>query len=453
VCKKIFGTNHPARSDPRAPSPPRNLHSPQPNKTNVATTITMPSIYDDSGDALRKSDNNNNGTNDDAGGVDYGGDDRSKVCGIFCDAPRHDDASCAGGTNGPCFDNPILNPLCHATLSSVDQITCGGVQGLTNAGGGGLPHDRDDGPLEKLFRFRPSYVMGDYFTRVGSGGSMMQRHKDEGGMETTTTTTESTRMKERRGGGGKATAALLRRTYPLSSYNGEAAAPMGPTKCEYCAAESTMECTSNLPREYNALFMGSTTTTTTTTTTICKNISSTTRVCHRPKLFFLKKRPPFATMDGWNPITEYRINLFEPPTTMEGMDRGWGEVRGHLGDKSSNNTNYNNTAAGGGDFSNGNYGNIGTASAAAAAAAAAADAAIDKEGGRGGSSKSTIETASTVRAGYSTNSINDNSEGGGGGGGGNGGGSGRTMSSSPVQWAWSRLMGGALTPKSSKDFL
>jgi hypothetical protein len=298
--------------------------------------------------------------------------------------------------------------------------------------------------------------MGDYFTRVGSGGSMMQQHKDEGGMEdgrhpATTTTTESMRMKEQRGGGGKATAALLRRTYPLSSYNnGEAAAPMGPTKCEYCAAESTMECTSNLPREYNALFMGTTTTpttTTTTTTTMCKNSSTTTantRVCHRPKLFFLKKRPPFATMDGWNPITEYRINLFEPPTTMEGMDRGWGEVRGHLGDKSTNNANYNNTAAGGGDFGNGNYCNIGTA-------AAVADASIDKEGGRGGSSKSTIETASTVRAGYSTNSINDNSEGGGGGG--NGGGSGRTMSSSPVQWAWSRLTGGALTPKSSKDLI
>lgn len=214
--------------------------------------------------------------------------------------------------------------------------------------------------------------------------------------------------------------------------------------------------TSNLPREYNSLFMG---TTTTTKTTICKNIRSSTtttntRVCHRPKLFFLKKRPPFATMDGWNPITEYRINLFEPPTTMEGMDRGWGEVRGHLGDNSSNNTNYNNTAPGGGDFGNGNYSNIGTA-----AAAAAADATIDNEGGRGGSSsKSTIETASTVRAGnkisvvtYSTNSINDNSEGGGGGG--NGGGSGRTMSSSPVQWAWSRLTGGALTPKSSKDLI
>ena len=113
--------------------------------------------------------------------------------------------------------------------------------------------------------------------------------------------------------------------------------------------------TSNLPREYNSLFMG---TTTTTKTTICKNIRSSTtttntRVCHRPKLFFLKKRPPFATMDGWNPITEYRINLFEPPTTMEGMDRGWGEVRGHLGDNSSNNTNYNNTAPGGGDFGNG----------------------------------------------------------------------------------------------------
>lgn len=127
-----------------------------------------------------------------------------------------------GGDEWLCFDNPIL-PLCQATLSSVDQITCGSVQSMTTAGG--LPYDHD-GPLEKLFRFRPSNVMGYYFTRVGSGGSMMHRHKDEGGMEdgrltTTTTTPESMRMKEQRGGGGgKATAAaLLRRTYPISSYN------------------------------------------------------------------------------------------------------------------------------------------------------------------------------------------------------------------------------------------
>ena len=48
--------------------------------------------------------------------------------------------------NGLCFDNPIL-PLCQATLSSVDQITCGSVQSMTTAGG--LPYDHD-GPLEKL---------------------------------------------------------------------------------------------------------------------------------------------------------------------------------------------------------------------------------------------------------------------------------------------------------------
>ena len=53
--------------------------------------------------------------------------------------------------------------------------------------------------------------------------------------------------------------------------------------------------------------------------------------CPRPKLFFLKKRPPFSTPDGWNPKTEYRNNLFEPPSSVEGMGRGWGEVRGHVG--------------------------------------------------------------------------------------------------------------------------
>jgi hypothetical protein len=288
-----------------------------------------------------------------------------------------------------------------------------------------------------------------------------QQHKDEREREDNGRHPRSMRINER---GGKA-AALLKRTYPLS-YNGEA--PIGPTKCEYCAAESTTECTSNLPEEYNALFMG--TTTATAATAICKNItpatttsssSSTPRpamtVCHRPKLFFLKKRPPFATMDGWNPVTEYRINLFEPPTTMEGMDRGWGEVRGHLGDKTSSNSNNNNSSTtsagggGGGDFGYGNYGNNNNNNNNNNMNM---NATIDKEGGRGGESKSTIETASTVRAGNrisvvtnSTNNIHDdNSEGKGGGNGDNG----RTMSSSPVQWAWSGLMG-ILTPKSSKE--
>ena len=408
----------------------------------------MPSIYDDSGGdtPLRNSTNNSGGDGGGGGGLndddENAGDINSKVCGI-CDTGPHNP--------GLCFD-PIT-PFCQATLSSVDQITCGGVQSMT-AGGLPSPHGHTDGPLEKLFKFRPSsyVVMSDYFTRGGSGGSDMQQqqHKDEREREDNGRHPRSMRINER---GGKA-AALLKRTYPLS-YNGEA--PIGPTKCEYCAAESTLECTSNLPEEYNALFMG-----TATATAICKNItpattttssSSTPRpamtVCHRPKLFFLKKRPPFATMDGWNPVTEYRINLFEPPTTMEGMDRGWGEVRGHLGDKTSSNSNNNTstTSAGGGDFGYGSYGNNNNNNNNM-------NATIDKEGGRGGESKSTIETASTVRAGNrisvvtnSTNNIHDdNSEGKGGGNGDNG----RTMSSSPVQWAWSGLMG-ILTPKSSKE--
>lgn len=383
----------------------------------------MPSISGGVGD----------GINDDASGVD-GGD--SKVCGICDTEPLpsiHDQAGGGGGIgmiNG-CFDQP----LCQATLSSVDQITCGSVQSSMT-------------PLEKLFRFRPSN-MSDYFTRGGSGGSM-QQNKEEEDNNGRRQATELMRMKER---GGKA-----------ASYNGEAA-PIGPTKCEYCAAESTMKCTSNLPQEYNALFMGSTTTT--AATTICKGgvdlidknskygtsnaqVVAPVVVCHRPKLFFLKKRPPFATMDGWNPITEYRINLFEPPTTMEGMDRGWGEVRGHLGDKSSNNTNTTSSAAaGGGDFGYENNNNN--------TAADATDATFDKEGGMGGGSKSTIETSSMVHAGnktlviaINTNNIHDSSKGiEGGGSGGNGA---RSSSSSPLQWAWSGLMG-VLTPKSSKDVI
>ena len=63
--------------------------------------------------------------------------------------------------------------------------------------------------------------------------------------------------------------------------------------------------------------------------------------CPRPKLFFLKKRPPFALSDGWNPDTEYRTNLFEPPSSVEGMGRGKKEVRGHLGSGSGNNGTVN----------------------------------------------------------------------------------------------------------------
>ena len=87
-------------------------------------------------------------------------------------------------------------------------------------------------------------------------------------------------------------------------------------------------------------------------------------ICPRPQLFFLKKRPPFATPEGWDPVTEYRINLFEQPSSVEGMSRGWGEVRGHLGNNttgeggatsnigglnsSMNSRNYASSACGGG---------------------------------------------------------------------------------------------------------
>jgi hypothetical protein len=85
----------------------------------------------------------------------------------------------------------------------------------------------------------------------------------------------------------------------------------------------------------------STTTTTTSTNNDTKTTSSSNnnnnnnnnKTCHRPKLFFLKKRPPFASQSdpGWNTHTQHRTNLFEPPSSMEGVGRGYGEVRGQLG--------------------------------------------------------------------------------------------------------------------------
>ncbi|KAL7549448.1 hypothetical protein ACHAWF_012713, partial [Thalassiosira exigua] len=123
-----------------------------------------------------------------------------------------------------------------------------------------------------------------------------------------------------------------------SPYLYSPSAPVGPTSCEYCGRRDTSDCPSNLPQDFN----------------LDRSYNSGTsagpgggegkhkkyynadsnddgEMCPRPKLFFLKKRPPFATPDGWNPVTEYRSNLFEPPSSVEGMGRGWGEVRGHLG--------------------------------------------------------------------------------------------------------------------------
>jgi hypothetical protein len=44
----------------------------------------------------------------------------------------------------------------------------------------------------------------------------------------------------------------------------------------------------------------------------------------------LKKRPPFATPEGWNPKTGYRIQMYEPPSSLEGRRGAWGDIRGSL---------------------------------------------------------------------------------------------------------------------------
>ena len=158
-----------------------------------------------------------------------------------------------------------------------------------------------------------------------------------------------------------------------SPYLYSPSAPVGPTRCEYCGNQNTDDCKSNLPEVYLQFVKGGgngngangssgnannnpdscppcseACNATIANTTISSvdgsknnnnnNIPSKENVCPRPQLFFLKKRPPFATPDGWDPITEYRTNLFEAPTTIEGMGRGWGEVRGHLGGEGGNAT-------------------------------------------------------------------------------------------------------------------
>mmetsp|Transcript_4260 Transcript_4260/g.6236 ORF Transcript_4260/g.6236 Transcript_4260/m.6236 type:complete len:218 (-) Transcript_4260:187-840(-) len=49
---------------------------------------------------------------------------------------------------------------------------------------------------------------------------------------------------------------------------------MVPLACEYCGAETTADCKSD---------------------------------CERPKLFFRKQKPPFASQDGWCDKTEYKL--------------------------------------------------------------------------------------------------------------------------------------------------
>lgn len=53
---------------------------------------------------------------------------------------------------------------------------------------------------------------------------------------------------------------------------------VGPRSCEFCHAWSTLHCDID---------------------------------CERPKLFLLKRRPPFKNKVGWDPVTEYQLDLFD----------------------------------------------------------------------------------------------------------------------------------------------
>ena len=118
-------------------------------------------------------------------------------------------------------------------------------------------------------------------------------------------------------------------------------------------------------------------------------------ICPRPQLFFLKKRPPFATPEGWDPITEYRTNLFEPPSSVEGMGRGWGEVRGHLG---SNTTGEGGvTSTGGGLNSSMNSRNY--ASGGGSSVCGGADTEISFSSGGGGGGRRNINDATSNNKG------------------------------------------------------
>ena len=76
---------------------------------------------------------------------------------------------------------------------------------------------------------------------------------------------------------------------------------LGPGSCEYCGSDSTER---------------------------CQNDGS----CSRPRLYFLKKRPPFATdWDGWDRETEFRANPFERPPGQSRGDYYEGLGMGNLG--------------------------------------------------------------------------------------------------------------------------
>lgn len=123
-----------------------------------------------------------------------------------------------------------------------------------------------------------------------------------------------------------------------SPYIYSSSAPIGPASCEYCGKKNTEECESNLPLDCYSNHKKPTELSNNTVNdnededSISMKTPQSTTPCPRPKLFFLKKKPPFATPEGWNPITEYRNALHEPPTSsMEARMAAWGEVRGAVG--------------------------------------------------------------------------------------------------------------------------
>ncbi|KAL7461112.1 hypothetical protein ACHAXS_001543 [Conticribra weissflogii] len=122
-----------------------------------------------------------------------------------------------------------------------------------------------------------------------------------------------------------------------SPYIYSSSAPIGPASCEYCGKKNTAECESNLPLDcYNnhrkPTKSSSTVNDNEHEDSYSMKTSQSATPCPRPKLFFLKKKPPFATPEGWNPKTEYRNTLYEPPaSSMEARMAAWGEVRGAVG--------------------------------------------------------------------------------------------------------------------------
>ncbi len=178
------------------------------------------------------------------------------------------------------------------------------------------------------------------------------------------------------------------------------------TKTNKLHTLKTAQTTTNLAGASTKTTANTTTPTLTNTkTTTIANPGTTPLVCPRPKLFFLKKRPPFAQSDGWNPNTEYRMNLFEPPSSVEGMGRGKKEVRGHLGSTSSNSGTGATTAAAAAAVTNNNgMVMIGAKATTRARSTATATTTIGRGGG----------VSLVMNNGANTNPLNQSSGGGGG---------------------------------------